>query len=1342
MMPNAIGRSSGGGASMRIPASGLPGAVCVVACDPYFSIVWANDAFFDLVACTRTEMALRFDNRLSACWSKEAVDQLASVERLPEGEPLRFRHGETTERGVRTFTTEAMATEVDGQRVMCCVSFDSTREEALTGEIQQFMTMNSCIVETASLEVFAFDSVTRTARLIAATDVLGKLSVPGSIVPNFPEECIRHGLVHPDDATSFLNAMNATLYDGARATCDLRLGGPAPHTGRWRWYRLTVSGCSNSFVPGGATGGGVLMDITEHKELAMAYLNDMQFFHALLGEAAAYAEVDVTDDKGLRTGGLWNLYNELLDTMSFSQIATTFINRVVHVDDRAHYLDLMRCENFVESLESGIDRLGCEFRRITEQNKMAWMELTVHLMKDPVTDHVVALLSIKDIDKRKRQELQLQSSSERDPLTQVLNKRATEDAIRARMSRLEPSNASALLILDIDDFKTINDRWGHKAGDDALLRFTHAIRCSIGREDVLGRFGGDEFILFVTNAFDEEHVEKLLVEVFDRLSDSADLPLTCSVGIAMVMGGLSYGEAFARADEALYEAKSAGKATFRFYGAGKLAGEVAAAGEKAEGPDPSGVGTDRKRCVVCRDGVCDDILSVSPSVDDGFERDSHAAHDGLLTSPIEEDDLLPFADFLSDEGDIAYLVDPDTFTLICGNKSFYHRIGETPATCFGMRCYEAMQRRETPCPFCGKANWTSDKFFLWRNYNRALDQEFIIKNKLVTWQGREVLLAIAVDISNNKSIVDSLDNGMAENQYLLGGVQQVNAARSVDDVVERALETLGGFYRAERVLFWTREAECAPYKCTMAWSDGPGALMPAVPDDRSLDSWLTANVGRQPVMVESPGAAMRLSFSMYRYLEDNGIENVQWIEVRDGMHEKRFPDYLSVENMTANLQNVAFLESFSVFVATELGKRRMLEDLLHASSHDDLTGLLNRECYESRVASLDTDALKSVGVVSANVNDMKYINGSKGFAAGNYYLQQFASMLEDCFATESIFRLNGDEFAVVSTGLDREELERRVGNLRAMVRLNGLFTVALGYSWDDVEKDFGALTEQAVLAMEADKKRYHDEASDREGDESRREALRGVLAAIEDGRFTVFLQPKEDIANHAVSGAEALVRYTDPENGVVSPMRFVPALEDSGLIRHIDLFVFDQVCRMQERWKREGRAIPISLNFSRRTLIESDIAVTVAGIAERYDIDRGLVEIEITESFATMGKGMLFQAANGLTNRGFSLALDDFGTKYTDLSIMSSIPFNVIKLDKSLIGELVEDGTKRIVLKHIIRMCRELKVDVIAEGVETEEQESILRGLGCRYAQGYLYGRPIPLDVFEREFLGLKPHND
>ena len=451
-----------------------PLAICIVACDRYFTLLWANDAFYRLMGCSEQEMGFRYARRLSALWDGAASDDLARLAQgeLGKGAPsaagapvaTQFRHRVRTAAATCELRTSAVRLSLDDESVICCFSNDCSREALLEEGIEQLRGLMQCVSSASGIEAFSYDAETRAARIVSSSHVLNRLCDDFAICPGFPEAMVAAGLVHPDDEEAFLRVFSESPdscllspgrgTQGIRASCDVRMGPPEEGSGRWRWYRLTLVNCRNEYLRGGSPGGGVLMDITEHKELVVKYLNETRFYYAMLAEREAYAHVDATANVILKAGGIWNLYNELIATASYWDVVGEFMGKVVHPDDRSHYTEIMRCENFISSFENGIDHLECEFRRIVEQNKMTWMKLSVHLLRDSETGHVLALLTIMNIDKKKRQELMLQSSSERDPLTGTLHKKAAEAAIRTRLRGAAPHDVSALVILDIDDFVT------------------------------------------------------------------------------------------------------------------------------------------------------------------------------------------------------------------------------------------------------------------------------------------------------------------------------------------------------------------------------------------------------------------------------------------------------------------------------------------------------------------------------------------------------------------------------------------------------------------------------------------------------------------------------------------------------------------------------------------------------------------------------------------------------------------------------------------------------------------------------------------------------------------------
>ena len=221
--------------------------------------------------------------------------------------------------------------------------------------------------------------------------------------------------------------------------------------------------------------------------------------------------------------------------------------------------------------------------------------------------------------------------------------------------------------------------------------------------------------------------------------------------------------------------------------------------------------------------------------------------------------------------------------------------------------------------------------------------------------------------------------------------------------------------------------------------------------------------------------------------------------------------------------------------------------------------------------------------------------------------------------------------------------------------------------------------------------------------------------------------------SHMGIGAEALIRQKHPEFGILPPSEFIPVLESNGVIRYIDLFVFEEVCKLLQKWQRDDMVV--SLNFSRITLMEDDIINSMKKILDMYDFPRQCLEIEMTESTMENCSAMVYKTVQEIRQLGLRISLDDFGIRYSNLSVLNDIHFDTLKLDKSLIKTLVNEQRSRIILRNIIQMCRDLDIEMIAEGVETSRQEDILKTLDCPNGQGYLFARPIPVDTFEDHYI-------
>ena len=952
-------------------------------------------------------------------------------------------------------------------------------------------------------------------------------------------------------------------------------------------------------------------------------------------------------------------------------------------------MELMDCDNLKQSYQNGLTRLKYEFRRIIEQNKMMWMEIEILLFKEPLQNELMALMYLTDIDERKKSSFQLRYESEFDQLTDVYNKKSTETKIIQCLR--EPAELRAFLILDLDDFKEINDSYGHKAGDDTLILFAKHLKAVFHEHCVVGRFGGDEFIVLMEQISSDKEVDKALTNLYQKMQEDKRYDIKFSAGITLIKGSSDYETVFEQADKTLYQVKNSQKGLYRYYNR-----EV----------KPK---LDIKETQSLKTAEC-----------------AEAGYENLEL--LEKKD---FDTFLGEVGDIAYLVDPDSYTLLLGNQAFYDRVGFTKSQCRDKKCYEIMHRRKTPCPFCAKANWSKDKFYLWKDMNTALEQEFLIKNKLITWKQQVVLLAIAVDISNDKSIVDSMESNATESHFLLSGIQHMQERVSFDEAMQSILETICHFFKAYHAGIWMIDEQSGLYALNSEWFVGDSKDIWTLSEEEVavLSAWLSAQKWNRPVKLENPQAMIGESFDMYQLMQSHHVENQHWIHLEE--HGEEY-GCLVIDNTNANFQNVSFLESLSGFIVNEIKRHRLFQATLHANHYDLLTDVLNRNSYENNLPRYQSEAVHSLGVIVANIDNLKKINEDYGTVTGDQYIRHLANLLKMIFAQTDIYRFNGDEFLIIAVNSEKAALEDQVQKLREKIEKNENFSVSLGFSWDSVERDLAALIHTADDVMKLNKKRHYDEIHGSE-DAQHRQLLRNLVRQIRRGEYVIYLQPKYHLENHKGIGAEALIRQQHPEFGILPPSEFIPVLESNGIIRYIDLFVLEEVCKLLQKWDRND--LVISLNFSRVTLMEDDIINSMKKILDKYDFPRQCLEIEMTESTVEHCPAMLYKTVQEISDLGLRISLDDFGIRYSNLSVLNDIHFDTLKLDKSLIQTLVSQQRSRIILRNIIKMCRDLDIEMIAEGVETSRQEDILKSLDCPNGQGYLFARPVPVKDFEADYI-------
>lgn len=431
--------------------------------------------------------------------------------------------------------------------------------------------------------------------------------------------------------------------------------------------------------------------------------------------------------------------------------------------------------------------------------------------------------------------------------------------------------------------------------------------------------------------------------------------------------------------------------------------------------------------------------------------------------------------------------------------------------------------------------------------------------------------------------------------------------------------------------------------------------------------------------------------------------------------------------------DLALMRALVPYIPQAITLHKMQKQQEYLSYHDNLTGLLNRNSFVSYLEDVKKEELKSLGALSVDINGLKNFNKEFGRDYGDEVVIRVGEVLEEYFRSGSVYRMTGDEYLVLVENDTYEAFTKQVHAVCTKLDNISLGLASLGYAWEKVDIDVNGLVIRAENMMREEKRKYYKNLKKGHHEPIIKQDL---LEDIENGNFIVCLVPKIDVKTGKVASAEAVVRYHHKDLGIMDPGKYINLLEETRLSHYLDMYVFEQVCKTLHRWEVEDLPmVPISVNFAGATLREESIGDKMLMLIEKYHVFCEYLEVEVSESYTDMNQEMLAETSSKIRKANVRVILDHFGAKNSSFSILSIMAFDGLKLDESLITNIVGNRRSRIVAKAVIEICRQLGAYVLAEGVETQDQLNVLEELGCDYAQGTLFNKPITIDTFEVRYL-------
>lgn len=704
---------------------------------------------------------------------------------------------------------------------------------------------------------------------------------------------------------------------------------------------------------------------------------------------------------------------------------------------------------------------------------------------------------------------------------------------------------------------------------------------------------------------------------------------------------------------------------------------------------------------------------------------------------------------LDDPDDVFYVSDPETYDLCLISRDI--TTGGQSMGSKGKKCYELLQNRSSPCPFCNSSLLSTEQYYIWEHYNQAEKKNFLIKDRLFDWDGRKMRIEVALNIEEPKRAKKVLIENANQQNLMMHWMRCLLNQEKPEEAFGLILEDLKNYFEAESgfICFFTATETVRFFP-----KEGGSSEIPCFKllDSHLLERWERLIGNHKLILVRSADELVSTDPESYRFLTQYGLHSLCLapITCRD-----RLVGLIGLSNLKQNWTSLSLLEVLGDYVAASVQKITIQEEKTKIQYTDPLTGRLNFEGFKLELEHiLKNTPGRKYALHYCDIKKFKFINEAYGYDTGDRILKYWSDYLAAvCREGEVFCRISADTLTYLLYYEDEpSELEEHfkkmsshISNYPELYFKHHHIDLACGvYLIDDASfSQIGEMMNRANMAQKSIKLLpgshlgfYTDTM--RQKEMQKMEFAADMHEALQKKEFEMYFQPQLSIraASDQTIRAEVLVRWQQNESIIAMPGQFVDLFERNGFIVDLDHYMFEHVCMyLNQTLPRYENQIVLSVNVSRITMLQPNFVEYYCSIKQLYQIPRGLIELEFTESVVVEDVAYFEEIIKKLNDNGFLCAMDDFGTGQSSLNVLQALPFDILKLDQMFFRGKTNQQRKHIIVANILKMAKQLHMVTVAEGIESAEQVRELTEMGCDYIQGYYYSQPITAVEFEMRYL-------